>query len=70
MFTDIFELMLFSVRFTIQISYQSYLKIILEFFQNLLKTIKKTFQHGVPEGSWAVGGALPRGQEASGLIFD
>ena len=34
------------------------------------KNYKKSLQNGVPEGSWAVGGVLPRGQEASGLIFD
>ena len=56
MFTDISELMLFIVRFTIQISYQNYLKIMLEFFQNLLKIFQKSLQNGVPEGSWAVGG--------------
>jgi len=55
MFTDISELMLFIVRFTIQISYQNYLKIMFEFFQNLLKIFQKSLQNGVPEGSWAVG---------------
>ena len=49
MFTDIYELMLFSVRFTIQISYQNYLKIMLEFFQNLFKIFQKSLQNGVPE---------------------
>jgi len=56
MFTDLSELMLFSVRFATQISYQNYLKIMLEFFQNQLKIFKKSVQNGVPEGSWAVGG--------------
>ena len=49
MFTDIYELMFFSVRFTIQISYQNYLKIMLEFFQNLFKIFQKSLQNGVPE---------------------
>ena len=34
----------------------NYLKIMLEFFQNLFKIFKKSLQNGVPEGSWAVGG--------------
>ena len=34
----------------------NYLKIMLEFFQNLFKILKKSLQNGVPEGSWAVGG--------------
>jgi len=56
MFTDISELMLFSVRFTIQISHQKSEKIMFEFFQNLFKIFQKSIQHGVAEGSWAVGG--------------
>ena len=34
----------------------NYLKIMLEFFQNLFKILQKSLQNGVPEGSWAVGG--------------
>ena len=34
----------------------NYLKIMLEFFQNLFKIFQKSLQNGVPEGSWAVGG--------------
>ena len=34
----------------------NYLKIMLEFFQNLFKIFKKSLKNGVPEGSWAVGG--------------
>ena len=51
MFTDISELMLFIVRFTIQISYQNYLKIMLEFFQNLFKILGKPCWESSPSAS-------------------
>ena len=70
MFTDISELMLFSVRFATQISYQNYLEIMLEFFQNLFKNHERISPDWGPGGFLGRWGALPRGQEASGLIFD
>ena len=42
----------------------------LEFFQNLLKILKKINPKWGPGGFLGRWGALPRGQEASGLIFD
>ena len=50
----------------------NYLKIMLEFFQNLFKIFKKRVQNGVPEGSRAVGAtweALLGAREASGSIL-
>ena len=62
MFTDIYELMLFSVRFTIQISDHNYLKIMLEFFQNLFKIFKNRSKMG----SWRVLGPLGGPSERPG----
>ena len=69
MFTDISELMLFSVRFTTPISYQNYLKNMLEFFQNLLKIVQKSIQNGVLEGSWAVGGPFREARRPRDWFF-